>query len=115
MTREMPDYSEDDRILARLTDPLDVEAFSNLMEHAHGRGMSAADFVREEPKRTSRRTIRKLCLKNRKRALRVMFASVFRNLWERPAEDPEGSLLQTLYGAPMNPPRSGRNGHRGKE
>ena len=111
MAQDMPDYSEDERILARLVDPVDIEAFSNLMVHAHQKGMSAADFVREEPKRTSRKVIRKLCLKDRKRSWRLQIASVIKTLWDRPAEDPEGAFIHSLYGGPGGrPPQPGENG-----
>ena len=110
MSMDTPDYGEDEQILQGLSDPLDVEAFGNLMEHAHEKGMSAADFVREEPKRTSRKAIRKLCLRNRKRSLRLQVSSVLKSLWERPAEDPETAFAQALYGSPVKPPVSGRNG-----
>ena len=115
MSREdAPDFSEDDRILGQLSGETDVEAFSNLMAHAHEKGMSAADFVREEPKRTSRKAIRKLCLKNHKRSLRVQISSVFKNLWERPVADPEAAFAQTLFGPPKAPPSEpGRNGRKG--
>ncbi len=109
MSRKMPDYSEDKRILASLSDPIDVEAFFNLMDHAHQQGISAADFVREEPKRTSRKAIRKLCLKDRKRSLRALMASIFKSLWERPAENPEAALIHSLY-APTPPKSDSQNG-----
>ena len=105
---EKPDFSEDDRILADLTDRADIEAFTNLMEHAHEQGLSAADFVREEPKRTSRKRIRKLCLKNRKRSLRVMAQSVMKSLWDRPVADT--SAIESLYGVPQQPGKPHRNG-----
>ena len=38
---DQQDFSEDDAILAQLTDPLDIEAFSNIMENAHAQGQSA--------------------------------------------------------------------------
>ena len=109
---EKPDFSEDDRILAGLTDDTDIEAFSNLMAHAHDQGVSAADFVREEPRRTSRRRIRKLCLKNRKRSFRVMLRSVVKSLWDRPATD---ATAESLYGIPPHLDKPHRNGQRRKE
>ena len=114
MFEEKPDYSEDERILASLNDPVDIEAFSNLMVHAHEKGMSAADFVREEPKRTSRRAIRKLCLRNRKQSFRVQIRSVLKNLWERPAEDPEAAFVQSLHTPGVRPPEPGGNGQNGR-
>ncbi|MDE2998600.1 MAG: hypothetical protein OXU79_05905 [Gemmatimonadota bacterium] len=110
MPRGPDGYSEDDRILARLIDPVDAEAFSNLMEHAHKRGMSAADFIREVPERTSRKAIRRLCLKDRKQTLRARFSSIARNLWGRPAEDPETEYIQSLYSTRDRPQMPGRNG-----
>lgn len=105
---EKPDFSEDDRIMAGLTDDTDIEAFSNLMAHAHDQGVSAADFVREEPRRTSRRRIRKLCLKNRKRSFQVMLRSVLKSLWDRPATD---APVESLYGIPPHLDKPHRNGH----
>ena len=69
MPEDIPDFSEDEHILDALDDPLDVEAFTNLMGHAHQQGKTAADFVREDPARTSRHAIRKLCLSDRPRSL----------------------------------------------
>ena len=104
------DFSEDERILAGLTDDADIEAFSNLMEHAHEQGVSAADFIREEPRRTSRKRIRKLCLKNRKRSLQVMVKSVIKTLWDRPVTDK--SVIESLYGMPQQQiEKSHRNGY----
>ena len=107
---ETPDFSEDDRILSNLTDGADIEAFTNLMEHAHEQGISVADFVREEPKRTSRKRIRKLCLKNSKRSLRVMAQSIIDSLWDRPV-DADISAIETLYGVPQQPGKPHRNGY----
>ncbi len=114
MSQRPDGYLEDDRILARLEDPVDAEAFSNLMEHAHRQGMSAADFVREVPERTSRKAIRRLCLKDRKQTLRARFSSVARNLWGRPAEDPETGYIQSLYTTHDRPQTPGRNGQKPK-
>lgn len=97
MTEEPRTYPEDDDILAQLDDPTDVEAFSNLMENAHREGVSAADFVREEPKRTSRRAIRKLCLKDQKRSIKAVVSSVVRSLWDRPPEDP-AAAANVMFG-----------------
>ena len=103
MPGKASDYIEDDTILAGLSDPVDAEAFSNLMAHAHSQGMSAADFIREEPRRTSRKAIRKRCLKDRRRSLWVRIASTFRSMWDRPARDPADALAQTLYrSAPLS-------------
>jgi hypothetical protein len=92
VTQEIPTFPEDDEILTLLDDPADAEAFSNLMENAHREGVSAADFVREEPKRTSRKSIRRLCLKDQKRSIRAIVSSVVKSLWDRPPEDPESAL-----------------------
>ena len=92
MTQEIPTYPEDDEILSHLDDPTDVEAYSNLMENAHREGVSAADFVREEPKRTSRMAIRRLCLKDQKRSIKAVVSAVVRSLWDRPPTDPESAL-----------------------
>ncbi len=108
-----PDFSEDERILANLSDPLDVEAFSNLMAHAHERGVSAADFVREEPQRTSRRAIRKLCFKDVKWSLRAQMRSVVKTFFEGRSADPAETHWQSIYGVkPQDPP--GRNGRQRK-
>ncbi len=109
---EKPDFSEDDRILAVLTDNADIEAFSNLMEHAHEQGISAADFIREEPRRTSRKRIRKLCLKNRKRSLQVMFQSIIKSLWDRPVTN--ASTAESLYGVPPRLGKPHSNGYTNK-
>lgn len=115
MSREPDGYLEDDRILARLVDPVDVEAFSNLMEHAHQRGMSAADFIREVPERTSRKAIRRLCLKDRKQTMRTRLSSIARNLWGRPAEDPESTYIQSLYTPRDRRQAPGRNGQKPRQ
>ncbi len=112
MSTKCGEYHEDERILAHLEDPVDVEAFANLMEHAHQRGMSAADFIREVPGRTSRKAIRRLCLKDRKRTLRAMFSSFARNLWARPAVDPESTHIQSLYSPHDRLKLPGRNGQK---
>jgi len=93
-------FKEDDEILAKLNNEADIEAFSNLMAHAHDLGVSAADFVREEPKRTSRKYIRKLCLSNQKRTIKMMVTSILKGLWDRPANDPAGSVIHALYKPP---------------
>lgn len=80
--RKQPDFSEDEAILAQLTDPMDAEAFSNLMENAHRLGQSAASFIREEPGRTSRKAIRDLCLKDKKRSVVDRVGAVFRSMWK---------------------------------
>lgn len=97
MVQETPTYPEDDEILAQLQDPLDVEAFTNLMENAHREGVSAADFIREEPKRTSRKVIVKLCLKDRKRSFKAVVSSVVRSLWDKPPEDP-AAAMDVMFG-----------------
>ena len=113
METNQSDYPEDDQILALLEDPTDVEAFANMMENAHRKGKSAADFVREEPRRTSRRAIRKLCLRDRRRSIRAAVASVMRSMWDRPAEDPATGSAEGLFGA--QPPRFGSKTESGKQ
>ena len=103
MTQEIPTYPEDDEILAQLDDPMDVEAFANLMENAHSEGVSAADFVREQPNRTSRKIIRRLCLKDRKRWLKALVSSNSQETMNRLAEwleelDSGGAVLKELKG-----------------
>ena len=103
-------YDEDESILARLGDPVDIEAFGNLMSNAHKRGMSAADFVREDPRVTSRRTIRKLCLKNRKRSFTVQVRSMFRRLWAPPPNALEPEFVKSILRSPEDRERSPQNG-----
>lgn len=55
-------FAEDEAVRARLADPVDVEAFTNLMATAHRQGKSAAAMIREEPNLTSRPAIRGLCV-----------------------------------------------------
>ncbi len=115
MNQEKIDYTEDDRILAQLEDPTDIEAFTNLMENAHREGLSAADLIREEPKRTSRSAIRCICLKDRKRSIRAMVSAVVRSMWDRPVQNPEDALVQGLFGATTRPPRFRENKKNGGE
>ena len=103
MANEQLEFSEDQTIMERLTDPLDIEAFTNLMANAHGSGMSAVDFVREEPDRTSRRVIRKLCLKDKGRSLWILISSSLKSLWRTPSRDSDH--LHPLYGS--TPPSFG--------
>ncbi len=114
MSPEHEKYLEDDRIMANLVDPVDAEAFTNLMEYAHQRAMSAADFIREVPERTSRKAIRRLCLKDRKRTLRARMSSFAKNLWARPAVDPETTHIQSLYPPRDRPQIPGGNGQKPK-
>ena len=108
---EKPEFKEDENILAQLDNEADIEAFSNLMAHAHDLGVSAADFVREEPKRTSRKRIRQLCLKDQKRTLSMLVRSVLKSLWDRPVNDPAETLTQSLYGPPQAMGKPHVNGH----
>ena len=78
------DFSEDDAILEQLEDPVDIEAFRNLMEHAHNMKKSATSFIREEPERTSRKAIRDLCLKDKKKVSKERVKSYFKKLWPQP-------------------------------
>ena len=96
MAQETPTFPEDDEILAQLVDPTDIQAYTNLMENAHRDGVSAADFVREEPKRTSRQTIRQLCLKDQKRSIRAIVSSVVKSLLDRPTLDAENAFDSML-------------------
>jgi len=77
---EEQDFSEDDEILAQLTDPLDVEAFANMMAYAHAQGKSAALMVREEPGVTSREAIRRWCLKDKRKVLRDRVRDMLRRM-----------------------------------
>jgi 5-methylcytosine-specific restriction endonuclease McrBC regulatory subunit McrC len=112
MPSAAPDFSEDERILVSLSDPVDIEAFTNLMAHAHELGVSAAEFVREEPQRTSRRTIKKLCLKDRKRSLRAQLRSAVKALFEGRPSDPVEAHWQTVYGVKPQGPSSRNGTHR---
>ena len=109
MSSSAPDFSEDDRILASLSDPMDVEAFTNLMAHAHELGVSAANFIREEPQRTSRRAIKKLCFKDLKWSLRAQLRSAVKTLFEGRPSDPGEAHWQSIYGIKPQEP-VGRNG-----
>jgi len=111
---EKSDFSEDELILKKLSDCADVEAFSNLMIHAHEMGVSAAEFVQEEPKRTSRKTIRRLCLKNKKQSIRIRITSVLKALWELPAEDPQSAFVNSLYSMPNRPAQPHKNSLNGR-
>ena len=113
MDQEQTRYPEDDRILAQLEDPTDNEAFLNLMENAHREGLSAADLIREDPKRTSRAAIRKICLKDRKRSIRAMVSGVMKSMWDRPVQNPEDALVQGLFGAMKPPPGLGKKKNSG--
>jgi len=84
------EFAEDEIVLNQLTDPVDIEAFKNLMEHAHSLGQSAASFVREESERTSRSEVRKLCRKDKKKVFRDSVRSYFRRLWTRGSAEGEG-------------------------
>jgi len=75
------DFEEDERILSQLTDPIDIEAFSNLMEYAHSHNQSAASLIREEPNLTSRPAIRKLCMEDKKK----VFSDYIRNFIKKMA------------------------------
>ena len=90
--------TEDQVILAALVDPIDAEAFRNLMAHAHERGMSAADFVREEPDRTSRKSIRSLCLRGRKRTFGLAVRSGLKRLFGAGSADTEARGAVAIYG-----------------
>jgi hypothetical protein len=112
-----PTFSEDDQILSSLTDPEDVQAFENLIENAHRERISAADFVREEPKRTYRKAIRRTCLKSQKRSIKAIVSSIVRSLWDKPAADPLtafGNITgpQQRFGGPQKdtPPANPQNG-----
>lgn len=95
MTGDIPTYPEDEEIQAKLDDPTDLEAFANLVENAHREGVSAVEFVREEPNRTSRKRIRRLCLKNRKRSLKMILSSFVGSLRVQP---PETQNLNLMFG-----------------
>ena len=117
MSDDDPTFPDDDQILSSLTDPEDVQAFENLMENAYREGVSAADFVREEPKRTSRKVIRRTCLKNQKRSIKAIVSSVVRSLWDKPAADPLTAFgnidgPQQRFGDPQKdtPPANPQNG-----
>lgn len=114
MNQEQTGYPEDDRILAQLEDPIDIEAYSNLMENAHRDGLSAADLIREDPKRTSRPGIKRVCLKDRKRSIRAMVSGVVKSMWDRPVRNPEDTLVHGLFGPTAPPPRMGNKKNSGE-
>jgi len=69
---------EDREVLAALSDPLDVEAFRNIIDSARAQDKTGVELVREDPAHTSRKAVRRACLKNRWASLAAMFRSVFR-------------------------------------
>ena len=79
---------EDRAVLDQLTDPLDIEAFENLMANAHQTGKSAVTMVQEEPNLTSRAKIRRLCVsKHKAKAIWVQLKSFVDRLG-KPAKPP---------------------------
>ena len=94
----MPEeFEEDEVVLSQLTDPVDIEAFENLMEHAHAIEQSAASFIREDSARTSRPKIRKLCLKDKRKVFADSVRGCLRRLWTR------GRVRDDGQGYPMGP------------
>ena len=82
-------FAEDEAVRARLADPVDVEAFTNLMAAAHRQGQSAAVMIREEPNLTSRPAIRRLCVGEHKaRFLWAQLKSFFNRLG-KPSKPPK--------------------------
>lgn len=69
---------EDREVLAALSDPLDIEAFRNIIDSARAQDKTGVELVREDPAHTSRRGVRRACLKNKWAFLAAMFRSVFR-------------------------------------
>lgn len=98
---DQQDFSEDDAILAQLTDSLDIEAFSNIMENAHAQGQSGASMIREEPEITSRQRVRKLCLKDKKRVFSVWVKGFLKKLG-RGIPKPEPSAPTGMPWDPRN-------------
>ena len=84
-------FSEDEAVRDRLTDPVDIEAFANLVACARQKGKSAVALIQEEPNLTSRPQIRKLCVGQHKA----------RFIWTQLR-----SLLNRM-GKPTRPPRLG--------
>ena len=72
------EHPADKEVLAQLRDPLDVEAFRNLMENAATRDQSAVDLVRAQPGVTSRKQIRRLCLKDKRRFFAKLLGAFLR-------------------------------------
>jgi len=54
---------EDREVLDGLEDPDDIEAFANICENAQGQGKTGVELIRDDPVHTSRKAVRKLCLK----------------------------------------------------
>jgi len=82
-------FAEDEAVCAQLTDPLDREAFANLMAHAHQEGKSAAAMIREEPSLTSRPRIRKLCIGQHKAQFIWAQVKGFVSRFGKPLEPPQ--------------------------
>ena len=57
--------AEDRKVLDALEDQGDVEAFKNLIANARAQGKMGVELVQEEPQHTSRKAIRKLCMKDK--------------------------------------------------
>jgi len=89
-------YPEDEEVLRQLEDPVDVEAFKNLMANAHVRGKSAVEMVREEPGITSRPHIRQLCLRDKGKFFWAQLKKFFRS-FGRTCQNHRG-----LYGGTFN-------------
>lgn len=76
--QDSDDLSPEDReVLDALTDPADVEAFRNIIDNARAQGKTGVELVREEPAHTSRKAIRKLCLKDRWGFVSTLFRRLF--------------------------------------
>jgi len=93
----VPDeYPEDEKILRQLVDPVDLEAFRNLMANAHAMGKSAAEMIREEPGLTSRPRIRQLCLEDKGKFIWAQLRRFFRNFGRTSPDH------RRMHGGPFN-------------
>lgn len=90
---------EDREVLDALTDPDDVEAFKNIVDNARGQGKTGVQLVREDPANTSRKAIRRLCLKDKLGFLSALFRTAFGHRARRPAASDSMALDS------MKPPR----------
>ncbi len=73
-----PDLDPEDReVLDGLSDPDDVEAFRNIAENAQLQGKTGVELIQENPTHTSRKAIRKLCMKNKGGVMKALFHTLF--------------------------------------
>ena len=72
------DFAPEDReVLDGLSDPADAEAFRNIAANAQTRGKTGVELIQENPEHTSRKAVRKLCLKDKGGVVRTIFHTLF--------------------------------------